>query len=216
MAPVCVGRFGYRPDERTIRWARQTAARSGAAADAGDGQMNVQLLLAQVHPQDRAALAQALAGAQRFCLRVRLPDGAGAERTLILLADRDEGEPGSEIEGFYVDLTDELAVQRKALLDDALPRMVETGAQVEQAVGMLQLVYGVTAEKGRELLAWRAEVTGLPVGEFAARLCAAVAGEGAAAPAATRSRVDELLLTLHQRVGADRRRATGVGGGAGR
>ena len=207
VAPVCVGRFGYRPDERTMWWTRETAPRS-AAAGAGEGQLGLELLLAQVHPLDRAALAAALAGDRRFCLRVRLPDAAGTERTLILFADRAGGadRPGSEFEGFYIDLTDELAVQHKALLDEALPRMVRTGAAVEQAVGMLQLVYGVTADKAGELLAWRAEVTGLPVAEFAARLCAVVSGAGAAASAEVRSRVDDLLLTLHERMGADRER----------
>lgn len=204
-APVCVGRFGYHPEERTIRWVRQTAPRSAAAADAGDGRMRIEALLTQVHPEDRTPLAEALAGRRRFCLRVRLPDAEGTERTLILLADLDRGEDdrGTEVEGFYIDLTDELAARHKALLDEALPRMVAAGAAIEQAVGMLHLVYGVTAAKARALLAWRAEETGLPVGEFAARLCAAVGGDGVAASAEMRSRVDDLLLTLHRRVGPD-------------
>ncbi|MFC8043352.1 ANTAR domain-containing protein [Nocardia sp. NPDC057353] len=201
LAPVCVGRFGYDPAARTVWWSRQSEPRSAAAAEAGDGRMSIETLLDQVHPQDRAQLAEALADRQQFCLRVRLPDGAGTERTLILLVDQAAAD--DEVEGIYIDLTDALGAQHKALLDEKLPPMVAAGALIEQAVGMLRLVYGVTADKARELLLWRAGETGVPVTEFAARLCAAVVDDAEAAPAPVRARVDDLLLTFHQRAAED-------------
>ncbi|MEV0354945.1 ANTAR domain-containing protein [Nocardia sp. NPDC050697] len=203
LGPVCVGEFGYDPSARTMRWTRRTEPRTTAAADTGAGRMSADVLLSQVHEQDREPLAEALASGQRFCLRVRLPDGAGAERTLILLVDQTAGEvgPGAEVEGIYLDLTDALGAQSQTLLDEKLPPMVALGATVEQAVGMLRLVYSITANKARELLLWRATETGVPVTEFAARLCAAVDGDGELAPAAVRARVDDLLLTLHERIG---------------
>ncbi|MFC8527192.1 ANTAR domain-containing protein [Nocardia sp. NPDC057227] len=206
-APVCVGRFGYRPGSQTMWWSRQSTALHGvhAPVDPADGQMSVASLLARTRPCDRGPLAEALAGGGGFCLRVRLPDGAGTERTLILLADPtndDSDRPDTEIEGIYLDLTPTLHARTKALVDEALPRMVAAGAAVEQAVGMLRLVYAIPAAKAREILAWRAEETGVPVSDFAARLCAAVTGDGLAAPTPVRSRVDDLLLRAHDRIDA--------------
>ncbi|MEV0355052.1 ANTAR domain-containing protein [Nocardia sp. NPDC050697] len=177
------GHFSYRPGTRTVWWSAQAAPplEPMAADDA----------LARVHPDDREPLTRALAAPERSCLRLRVRGAKRGTRTLIVIS---EPVPGGA-DGRYVDLTAALRADGTALVDESVSRFLTGRAVVEQAVGMLLLVYAIPADRAREILAWRATETGVPVEELAARLCAAVEGRSPAPPA-LRSRFDDLLLAV--------------------
>ncbi|MFC3962758.1 ANTAR domain-containing protein [Nocardia jiangsuensis] len=145
-----------------------------------------------VHPDDRAVLTAALRSGRRFCLRLRLPDG---ERTVVVVGAGLRGADGSVLgaDGYTVDLTELLAAEQRAAIDEALPVYARGRGVVEQAVGMLMLVYRIDAGRAAGILEWRADETGLAVTEVARRLCAvATAGFGVGVP--LRRHLDDLLL----------------------
>ncbi|MEV0358675.1 ANTAR domain-containing protein [Nocardia sp. NPDC050697] len=145
-----------------------------------------------VHPDDRPALAAALRGGGRFCLRLRLPEG---DRTVVVVgaAVRDAAGALLGAEGYTVDLTEILAAEQRAAVDEALPEYARGRGVLEQAAGMLMLIYRIDAGRAAGILEWRAAETGLPVTELARRLCAAAtAGFQVGVP--LRRHLDDLLL----------------------
>ena len=71
-------------------------------------------------------------------------------------------------------------------------------AVIEQAKGMLMLVYGISAQRAFEILVWRSQQTNTKLREVAAGL---VRGGGALpTPAGFVAEFDHLLLTAHPRV----------------
>lgn len=191
VARVRSGRFIFRPADGAVHRPAPSASLHGPAAEPPETTLD--LLLSRAHPDDRDDLAAALGTGERFCLRLRLRDTAGGTRTVIVLAD-DPDDTGS-VTGRYIDLTAALDAEAKTALDAAMTGYADGRDRVEQAVGMLRLVYGIPAVKARELLEWRARETGLRVPHLAAQLCAAARTELApAVPPPLRHRVDDLLL----------------------
>ncbi|MFC3965347.1 ANTAR domain-containing protein [Nocardia jiangsuensis] len=182
------GRFSYRPGSRMVWWSAQAAAPLGLPAEIE--QMAANAALARVHPDDREPLTLALAAPERFCLRLRVLGAKRGTRTLIVIGE----QAPDGVDGCYADLTAALRADGMATVDESVTRFRADRAVVEQAVGMLLLVYAIPADRAREILAWRAAETGVPVEQLAARLCAAVSGRSPA-PTALRSRFDDLLLT---------------------
>ncbi|MFC8525778.1 ANTAR domain-containing protein [Nocardia sp. NPDC057227] len=183
------GRFSYRRDTRTVRWSAPAAPPLGLPAEIE--QMAENAAIARVHPDDQGLLTQVLTAPERRCLRLRVLGAKRAVRTLIVIS-----EPAPDgVDGCYIDLTAALRADGMAVVDESVTRFLADRAVVEQAVGMLLLVYAIPADRAREILAWRATETGRPVEELAARLCAAVSGRSPAPPA-LRSRFDDLLLTV--------------------
>lgn len=177
------GRFSYRPGTRTVWW-------SAPAVPGQIEHLGVDTALDRVHHGDHELLTRALTGRQRFCLRLRIHGVKRGLRTVIVV-----GEPAADgVDGFYIELTAALRAEGAAVVDQSVTRYLADHAVVEQAVGMLRLVYGIPADRAREILAWRATETGLPVEQLAGRLCAVVSAQSPAPPA-IRSRFDDLLLT---------------------
>lgn len=185
------GSFGRTADGRW-HWSAEAAALHGYGL--GEVVPTLELLAAHQHPDDRRAFRAGVASGSAFCLRQRLTDARGNARTVVVVADRNAGA----LDGFFVDLTGALIAQHRALVDDALPVHAGVRGPIEQATGMLVVVYGIGPGRADALLARRAAERGLPVSRFAELLCAAVA-EGVEVPARLRILMDHLLLTVHQR-----------------
>ncbi|MFC8042599.1 ANTAR domain-containing protein [Nocardia sp. NPDC057353] len=143
-----------------------------------------------VHPDDRAALTTALRSGRRFCLRLRL-----GGRTVVVVGDAVLDADGTPLgaDGYTVDLTELLAAEQRAAVDEALPAYARGRGVVEQAAGMLMTVYGIDAERAAGILEWRAAETGVAVTELARGLCAA-ASAGFEVGIPLRRHLDNLLL----------------------
>ncbi|WP_036527453.1 PAS and ANTAR domain-containing protein [Nocardia sp. CNY236] len=198
--PQTVGTFRFWFATQRWEWSDEVAAIYGYSA--GSAQPSTELLLAHKHPDDRELVAHVAAAAlhagEPFCARHRVIDTSGRIHHVIVVADRilDEEDLVIGASGYVIDVSDTLAENRREILDGTVPELVESRAVIEQAKGVLMVVYGITAEQAFRVLQWRSQETNIKLRTVAQRLVAAIARTGGI-PAAQRTRFDHLLLTVH-------------------
>lgn len=164
-----------------------------------------QLVLSHKHPDDRDAvqdlLDQALLEGGSFSSRHRFFDTAGGEHSVIVVADRMLDEAGTVVgtSGYYVDVTEAFKANRRDVLDETLPKVVEARAEIEQAKGALKLVYGINDEQAFELLRWRSQENNIKLRALASQLVAEL-DTLTSVTAALRAEFDHLILSVHQRI----------------
>ena len=167
-----------------------------------------ELVLSHKHPDDRPAvqdlLDHVLHTGGSFSSRHRFYDTAGEEHSVIVVADRIIDETGAVVgtRGHYVDVTQVMEENRRDVLHEALPRVIEARAEIEQAKGALRVVYGISDEQAFALLRWRSQQTNTKLRALAAQLLTELECLKART-ASLRSQVDHLLLTVHERVPVD-------------
>jgi hypothetical protein len=204
--PQSVGGFRFWFADQRWEWSDEVASMHGYRP--GSVTPTTELLLTHKHPDDREAVASALArtiaDAEPFSSRHRIIDTAGAVHHVILVADRmiDEGSRVVGTSGYYIDVTDTLAEHRQETLDDTLPELYAARSVIEQAKGALMLIYGIGPEQAFRVLSWRSQETNVKLRTLAARLVADLPGL-TGVPPGLRTRFDHLLLTAHERIDAD-------------
>jgi hypothetical protein len=204
--PQSVGGFRFWFADQRWEWSDEVASMHGYRP--GSVTPTTELLLTHKHPDDReavaSALARSIADAEPFSSRHRIIDTAGAVHHVILVADRmiDEGSRVVGTSGYYIDVTDTLAEHRQETLDDALPELYAARSVIEQAKGALMLIYGIGPEQAFRVLSWRSQETNVKLRTLAARLVADLPGL-TGVPPGLRTRFDHLLLTAHERIDAD-------------
>jgi hypothetical protein len=88
------------------------------------------------------------------------------------------------------------------LVSAAVAEIAENRAAIEQAKGMIMLIYRVSADAAFELLKWRSQETNIKLRILAEQLLADFAGLAYEETLPPRATFDHLLLTAHQRVDA--------------
>ncbi len=167
-----------------------------------------QLVLSHKHPDDRAAvqdlLYHALYSGGSFSSRHRFHDTAGDEHSVIVVADRMLDETGAVVgtSGYYIDVTETLEENRREVLDETLPKVIEARAVIEQAKGALRLVYGINDEQAFNLLRWRSQQNNTKLRALATQLVAEL-DTLTSASTALRTQFDHLFLTVHERILAE-------------
>ncbi|MBF4998202.1 ANTAR domain-containing protein [Nocardia sp. BSTN01] len=199
--PQGVGRFRFWFAEGRWEWSDEVARMHGYAP--GQIEPTTELLLEHKHPDDRdrveATLVTSVEDHAPFSSRHRIVDTDGTVRDVLVVSEPMLDASGEVIgtQGYYVDLTDSVDRQRRALLDEELPAVIERRAAIEQAKGILMFVYRISAEQAFRVLAWRSQETNVKLQELAAQLVGGL-DTMPAVPAPTRTRLDHLLLTLRQ------------------
>ncbi len=159
--------------------------------------------LAHKHPDDRDEVADTLTAVvttgAAFSSRHHIITTTGATRHVLVVGDQLHDQHGLVVgtSGYYIDLTDAVAADRRHTVTTELPELLATRAAIEQAKGALMAVYGVTAEQAFAVLEWRSQETNTKLRTLAERLVDALTDFGGAA-AQTRTRFDHLLLTAHR------------------
>ena len=200
--PLRVGGFRFWFVGQRWEWSDEVCRMHGYQP--GAVMPTTQLVLSHKHPEDRAAvqdlLDQALHSGGSFSSRHRIRDTAGDEHSVIVVADRMLDEAGAVVgtSGYYIDVTETFDESRREILDEALPKVIEARAVIEQAKGALRLVYGISDELAFNLLRWRSQETNTKVRALAAQLVAEL-DTLASASEGLRSQFDHLFLTVHQR-----------------
>jgi hypothetical protein len=168
-----------------------------------------QLVLSHKHPDDRAAvedlLEQAMYSGGSFSSRHRFYDTDGDEHSAIVVADRMlDDETGAVIgtSGYYIDVTEALQENRRDVLHETLPKVIEARAEIEQAKGALRLVYGISDDQAFNLLRWRSQDNNTKLRALATQLVAEL-DTLTSVTAALRAEFDHLILTVHERVPDD-------------
>lgn len=202
---VNVGTFRFWFVGQRWEWSEEVARMHGY--EPGSVVPTTELLLSHKHPDDRAhvqdLLDRALHSRRSFSSRHRFIDTAGVVHDAIVVADRMLDETGAVVgtAGYYVDLTNTFDENRREVIDEALPDLVEARAVIEQAKGVLMAVYRVSADQAFGVLRWRSQETNVKLRELAKQLVADI--PALPAPAAdVQSAFDHLLLTVHQRIPA--------------
>jgi hypothetical protein len=194
------GSFRYDSREDRWEWSDEVAAMHGYQP--GTVEPTTELVLSHKHPDDKPTVAQLIDQVRRlgipFSSRHRIIDTAGNVHVVVVVGDRWTDGDGQLIgtTGFYVDVTDEFDADVRRSLDEVVATIAARRALINQAIGMLMLTHGVTAEKAFAMLARRSQQTNVKLRDLAAQFVK----EAAAAPQKGTAHIDEILATVHERV----------------
>ncbi|WP_067681409.1 ANTAR domain-containing protein [Nocardia miyunensis] len=116
------------------------------------------------------------------------------------MADRILDTDGHPIgtSGFYIDLSDTLAVAEKEAVSQLRPEIVDSRAAIERAKGVLMRMYRISDEQAFKVLVWRSQETNTKLRALAEQLLLELPTLTQPDPAVV-SEFDHLLLTLHER-----------------
>ncbi|WP_319431753.1 PAS and ANTAR domain-containing protein [Mycobacterium sp. RTGN5] len=201
--PEQVGWFRFFFDDERWEWSAEVQAMHGY--EPGTVSPTTDLVLSHKHPDDYQQVATTLDEVRRhhqaFSTRHRIIDNAGRIHHVIVVADKLQDESGVVIgtHGFYVDVTpDEHSQQRQ--LSAAIAEIAENRAIIEQAKGMLMVVYGIDSGAAFDLLRWRSQEANIKLRLLADRVVADFVGLSQSESSPPRSAYDNLLLTADQRI----------------
>ena len=204
-APQRVGWFRFYFADERWDWSEQVQMLHGY--EPGSVTPTTELVLSHKHPDDRHQVAATLDQMRRthrtFSTRHRIIDTHGEVHEVVVIGDQLNDESGRLVgtHGFYVDVTPSDAMT-KAIVTAALNDITENRATIEQAKGMLMLIYRVDADTAFELLRWRSQETNVKLRVLAEKLLhdySELVYDEVLPPRAT---FDHLLLTAHQRIDA--------------
>jgi PAS domain S-box-containing protein len=199
-APQRVGSFRFFLDGHRWEWSDTVAAMHGYTP--GQVTPTTELLLSHKHPDDHSQVAaifdKMITAGQPFSSRHRILDTDEQVHHVIVVGDRMLGEDGrvAGTSGFYIDVTDLRAQDRRDMTDEIVAEIEASRAVIEQAKGMLMFAYGIPADRAFDILTWRSQQTNTKLRTVAELLVAAIAGT-TLLPDAVRARFDHLLLTTH-------------------
>lgn len=155
------------------------------------------LFLRHVHPDHTERVAAAITACARdgstLGEHYTLVDLTGAHRTVTFSGGREERAEGAVVSGFLVDVS---AVQRETVASEVnsqLHQALESHAVIDQAKGVLMLVYGIDGDAAFELLRWSSQQRNVRLLALAERLVAAVEAAGGLSPV-WRAKLDELFF----------------------
>ena len=187
--------------ENRWEWSDEVAQMHGD--EPGTVQPTTELVLSHKHPDDKPTVAELIEQVRRhgvpFSRRHRIIDTAGDIHLVVVVGDRLYGPDGQVdgTSGFYVDITEEFDTDLQQSVNEVVATIDENRAVINQAIGIMMLTHGVTAERAFDVLAWRSKQTNVKLRTIAARFVAAVAASELLS-GDERNRVDHLLLTAHE------------------
>jgi hypothetical protein len=204
-SPQRVGWFRFYFADERWEWSEQVQLMHGY--EPGTVTPTTELVLSHKHPDDYQQVAATLEEMRRshrtFSTRHRIIDTKGGVHSVVVIGDQLYDERGELVgtHGFYVDVTpsDEFTQE---LVSAAVAEIAENRAAIEQAKGMIMLIYRVSADAAFEVLKWRSQETNIKLRILAEQLLADFAGLAYEETLPPRAIFDHLLLTAHQRVDA--------------
>jgi hypothetical protein len=205
-APQRVGWFRFYFEDQRWEWSEQVQRMHGY--EPGTVTPTTELVLAHKHPEDRGEVAKTidemLLARRAFSTRHRILDTRGVVHQVVvvgdLLTDRQDVVIGTH--GYYVDITPSSDRAREDLISARVAEITEHRAVIEQAKGMLMLVYGLDDDAAFDLLRWRSQSSNVKLRRLAEKIVEdfrAVRDDGIT----SRSAFDHALLTLDEGVGSD-------------
>jgi len=203
-AAARVGHFRIDAEDGRAEWSDEMFDLHGMAP--GELVPSRDVLLWHVHPDQRerveGVLRSCARGDRAVAVSYTLVDLAGDELVVDLTAaGHDAGDGRREILGFVVDTGVAFRSAVAAQVDDQLRRAVESHAVIDQAKGVLMLVYGIDGEAAFELLRWSSQQRNVKLLSLAERVVSAAVAAGGLAPD-VRAQLDELFfVALGQEAG---------------
>ncbi|MFI2104597.1 PAS and ANTAR domain-containing protein [Isoptericola sp. NPDC019693] len=181
------------PDE-TWWWSAETYEIHGF--EPGEVVPTTSLVLAHKHPEDRERVRRLLAGARRtrapFASVHRIMDARGRERTVVLTGQVEtipEAAGVEAIRGAVTDITHDLDERARQEASRQVAAAAESRGTIDQAKGMLTLLYDVGPDEAFRLLRATSNDRNIRLRDLAARVLEVARRDG---PDARRS-LDRLL-----------------------
>ncbi len=160
-APQRVGWFRFYFEDQRWEWSDQVQSMHGYKP--GTVTPNTQLVLKHKHPDDRREVKKTIDDMlnthRAFSTRHRIIDTRGVVHQVVVVGNQLKDEQGAVIgtHGYYVDITPASDRAREELITARVAEITEHRAVIEQAKGMLMLVYGLDQDAAFDLLRWRSQ-----------------------------------------------------------
>ena len=205
-SPQRVGWFRFYFEDQRWEWSEQVQRLHGY--EPGTVIPTTELVLAHKHPDDRPQVAETidemLLTHRAFSTRHRILDTGGVVHHVVVVGDQLTDDRGAVIgtHGYYVDITPTAERANDELITARVAEITEHRAVIEQAKGMLMLVYGLDAVAAFDLLKWRSQESNIKLRQLAGQIVEdfRVVGDKAIG---SRSAFDHMLLTADQRAVGD-------------
>lgn len=190
-----VGGFTFAIGRDEWVWSSEVAVMHGRPAGFTPTTAEV---LAHKHPDDLPAVQQMFgsgtAGPWRSHHRIVRTDERIREVIVVAFPARAD-DPETEIEGFYIDVTEALERDRQQAVTRAMVDIAERRAVIEQAKGMLMLVYRISPDRAFDVLKWLSQRANIKIHTIADELVHRLRNRPADHPLG-REEFDRLLLTV--------------------
>ena len=205
-APQRVGWFRFYFEDQRWEWSEQVQRMHGY--EPGTVTPTTELVLAHKHPEDRREVAKTIDEMLRshrpFSTRHRILDTGSVVHQVVVVGDRITDDQGAVIgtHGYYVDITPSSDRAREDLISERVAEITEHRAVIEQAKGMLMLIYGLDDDAAFDVLRWRSQSSNVKLRRLAEKIVEdfrAVRDDGIT----SRSAFDHALLTVDEGVGSD-------------
>ncbi|KUH65586.1 antitermination regulator [Mycolicibacterium novocastrense] len=202
--PHRVGWFRFYFADERWEWSPQVERMHGY--EPGTTEPTTELVLSHKHPDDYRQVAATLDEIRRtsgaFSTRHRIIDTDGEVHHVVVVGDQlfNDSDQVVGTHGFYVDVTPSTLERRDRAFSAAVTEMAEARGPIEQAKGMLMLIYRISADSAFELLRWRSQETNTKLRIFAEQIARDFLGLTYDEELPPRSTYDRLLLTAHHRV----------------
>ena len=202
--PQWVGWFRFHFADQRWEWSPQVEQMHGYQP--GTVVPTTELVLSHKHPDDYGPVAATIEEIRRtsgaFSTRHRIVDTRGEVHSVVVIGDQLCDDSGAVIgtHGFYVDVTPSLREEKQELLNEAVAEIAESRSAIDQAKGMLMLVYRIGEETAFELLRWRSQETNVKLRVLAEQIVRDFLALEYDETLPERGNYDRLLLTAHTRV----------------
>jgi fructose-specific component phosphotransferase system IIB-like protein len=176
--------------------------------EAGTVHPTTDLVLSHKHPDDYGQVAATLEEIRRtagaFSTRHRIVDTRGDVHHVVVVGDQLFDDAGRVVgtHGFYVDVTPSITEAHHESVTEAVAEIAEARSGIEQAKGMLMLIYRINADSAFELLKWRSQETNTKLRPLAEQIAKDFLGLSYDEVLPARAVYDRLLLTAHIRIGS--------------
>jgi ANTAR domain-containing protein/PAS domain-containing protein len=200
VGPQGVGWFRFYFDDRRWEWSEQVQRLHGY--EPGTVTPTTELVLSHKHPDDRdrvAATIDAIMDTRgALSSRHRIIDTGGAVRWVVVIGDQFLDSRGVPIgtHGFYLDITP-IQHSREDAITARLGEIAGKRAPIEQAKGMLMLVYGLDDNAAFELLSWLSQESNVKLRVLAEQIGATLRATASGA-IVDRTIFDHALMTAHR------------------
>ena len=202
-APQRVGWFRFYFDDQRWEWSEQVQRMHGY--EPGSITPTTELVLSHKHPDDRGPVAATIHDIlnthKPFSTRHRIVDTSGSVHNVIVAGDRLYDGQGTVIgtHGFYVDISRLRDAEQEDRITAKLAEIAEHRAAIEQAKGMLMLIYGIDEDDAFNLLKWLSQEANVKLRLLAEQISEDFCSSGTAF--IPQSEFDQLLLSARSRVG---------------
>lgn len=201
--PQRVGSFKFFFADERWEWSPQVERMHGY--EPGTARPTTDLVLSHKHPDDYGQVAATLDEIRRtsgaFSTRHRIIDTHGDIHHVVVVGDQLFDHSGAVIgtHGFYVDVTPSMTERHDVMVTEAVAEIAEARSVIEQAKGMLMLIYRINADSAFELLRWRSQETNTKLRVLAEQIARDFLELRYSEELPPRSVYDRLLLTAHMR-----------------